>query len=220
MLLGNASLVRRLFKYNIIAKAKVPGPTNNYYSWTNQYVCTKVIHTLTLFHYACVPQRINMLLVLPSLPIHCTHIVAMCPDLGHSIDNGSVSYSRDPTEEGLYVENTTVTVSCDGGYRGGGDIICQNDGKWSSSSCTSKSSCIVNILCMTISFDICSCCVESQKPIIFNSFTLRVPIHALVQVVQIKYMYTRQGLFLDHLTLSHYQLQIESYIAKWVPAMY
>ena len=68
-------------------------------------------------------------------------IVATCPDLGHSVDNGNVSYSRDPTKQGLYVENTTVTVSCDEGYRGGGDIICQYDGNWSSSrlpSCTSE----------------------------------------------------------------------------------
>ena len=73
----------------------------------------------------------------PSRPF----LVATCPDLGASIENGDVRYSRDPTEEGLYVENTTVTVSCDEGYRGGGDIICQDDGSWSSShlpSCTSE----------------------------------------------------------------------------------
>ena len=59
------------------------------------------------------------------------YIVTTCsdPDLDH-IENGTVSYSRDPTEEGHYVENTTVTVSCDEGYRGGGDIACQNDGRW------------------------------------------------------------------------------------------
>ena len=68
--------------------------------------------------------------------------MATCPDLGHSVDNGDVSYSRDPTEQGRYVENTTITVSCDEGYRGGGDIICHDDGKWPSSSlpsCTSES---------------------------------------------------------------------------------
>ena len=67
--------------------------------------------------------------------------MATCPDLGHSIENGTVSYTRDPTEQGRYVENTTVTVSCDEGYRSSGDIACQNDGNWSSSSlpnCTSE----------------------------------------------------------------------------------
>ena len=68
-------------------------------------------------------------------------IVATCPDLGNTIENGNVSYTRDPTEQGRYVENTTVTVSCDEGYRGGGVITCQNDGNWSSShlpKCTSE----------------------------------------------------------------------------------
>ena len=71
---------------------------------------------------------------------------ATCSDLGHSIDNGNVSYSRDPTEEGLYVESTTVTVSCDEGYRGGGNVTCQNDGNWSSlslPSCTGEPAIVV-----------------------------------------------------------------------------
>ena len=85
-----------------------------------------------------------MFTVLSSSPLYLILslcIVATCPDLVHSIENGGVSYSRDPTEQGLYVENTTVTVSCDEGYRGGGNITCQRDGNWSSSSlpnCTSK----------------------------------------------------------------------------------
>ena len=68
-------------------------------------------------------------------------VEATCTDLGHSVKNGDVSYSGDPTEQGRYLENTTVTVSCDEGYRGGGGIICQNDGNWSFLSlpkCTSK----------------------------------------------------------------------------------
>ena len=71
----------------------------------------------------------------------CLYVVATCPDLDHSIENGNVSYSRDPTEQGFYVENTTATVSCDEGYRGGGNITCQRDGNWLSSSlpnCTSE----------------------------------------------------------------------------------
>jgi hypothetical protein len=43
-----------------------------------------------------------------------------------------VSYTRDHTEQGKYAEDTRVTVSCDEGYKGGGDITCQNDGNWSS----------------------------------------------------------------------------------------
>ena len=75
-------------------------------------------------------------------------IVATCSNLGHGIENGNVSYSGDPTEQGRYVENTTATVSCDEGYRGGGDVICQNDGNWSSSSlfnCTSEYAYITNV---------------------------------------------------------------------------
>ena len=68
--------------------------------------------------------------------------MATCPDkLGRSIENGIVSYTRDLTDEGEYVEGTTVEVSCDEGYRSSGNITCQNDGTWSSSSlpnCTSE----------------------------------------------------------------------------------
>ena len=70
--------------------------------------------------------------------------MATCPGLGHSIENGIVSYSGSPTDQGdfiYYAEGTTITVLCDEGYRGGGNIICQNDGNWSSSSlpnCTSE----------------------------------------------------------------------------------
>ena len=81
----------------------------------------------------------------------CSHLfpssVATCTGLGHSVDNGNVSYSRDPTEQGRYVENTTVTVSCDEGYTGGGDIMCQNDGNWSPLSllrCTSEPAVVIN----------------------------------------------------------------------------
>ena len=71
------------------------------------------------------------------------NVVPTCTDLGRSVNNGTVHYSGDPTEQGRYVENTTVTVSCDEGYRGGGHITCQNDGNWSSLSlrlpkCTGK----------------------------------------------------------------------------------
>ena len=77
--------------------------------------------------------------------------MATCTDLGHSVNNGNVIYSGDPTEQGRYVENATVTVSCDEGYKGGGHITCQNDGNWSSLSlpgCASKlalSSCTTNV---------------------------------------------------------------------------
>ena len=93
--------------------------------------------------YVCV-HNINVVYVSWSFvsPVpSCPCLVATCPDLGASIENADVSYSRDPTEQGHYVENTTVTVSCDEGYRGGGDIICQRDGNWSFSSlsiCTSE----------------------------------------------------------------------------------
>jgi hypothetical protein len=59
-------------------------------------------------------------------------ILATCPDLGNTTENGNVSYTRDHTEQGKYAEDTRVTVSCDEGYKGGGDITCQNDGNWSS----------------------------------------------------------------------------------------
>ena len=72
-----------------------------------------------------------ILLLLHSLLLYI-FTVATCPDLGNTIENGIVSYTRDPTEQGLYVEGTTVTVSCDDDYSGGGDITCQNDGNWSS----------------------------------------------------------------------------------------
>ena len=78
------------------------------------------------------------------------YTVATCTDLGYSVDNGDVSYSRDSMEQGRYVKNTTVTLSCDEGYRGGGDTTCQNDGNWTSLSlpgCTSES--IVTIACMS-----------------------------------------------------------------------
>ena len=77
-------------------------------------------------------------------------VVVTCPDLGHGITNGNVSYTRDPTEQGHYVENTIVTVSCDEGYRGGGDITCQHDGTWSSAgvpNCTSEGVIIANAWC-------------------------------------------------------------------------
>ena len=69
--------------------------------------------------------------------------MATCTGLGHSIENGNVNYSAAPTDQGdfIYAEGTTVTVSCDEGYSGGGGIICQRDGNWSSSSlpnCTSE----------------------------------------------------------------------------------
>ena len=64
-------------------------------------------------------------------PLASSSVVATCPNLGHSIENGNASYTRDPTEQGRYVENTTLTVSCDDGYRGGGDVTCQNGGNWS-----------------------------------------------------------------------------------------
>ena len=82
------------------------------------------------FYYCC---------TLSSYIFASTFPVATCPDLAHSIENGNVSYTRDPTEQGLYVEGTTVTVSCGKGYSGGGDITCQNDGNWSSKqpTCTS-----------------------------------------------------------------------------------
>ena len=93
------------------------------------------------------------------VPIHLSaflstnnFIVATCPDLGHCIENGNVSYTRHPTEQGRYVENTTVTVSCDKGYGGGGDITCQHDGTWSSASllnCTSEPDIIsVTVTCL------------------------------------------------------------------------
>ena len=69
--------------------------------------------------------------------------MATCPDLGDTTENGNVSYTRDPTEQSRYVEGTTVIVSCDEGYKGGGVITCQNDGNWSSPilpSCTSEPS--------------------------------------------------------------------------------
>jgi hypothetical protein len=72
-----------------------------------------------------------------------SYTVATCPDLGNTTENGNVSYTRDHTEQGKYAEDTRVTVSCDEGYKGGGDITCQNDGNWSSPilpSCTSESS--------------------------------------------------------------------------------
>ena len=86
-------------------------------------------------------------------PFHILHlilslyIVATCNDLGRSIDNGNVSYTRDPTKQGHYLENTTVTVTCDEGYKGGGSITCQNDGNWSSLSlphCIGELSLITN----------------------------------------------------------------------------
>ena len=61
-----------------------------------------------------------------------------------------MSYTRDPTEQGRYVENTIVTVSCDEGYRGGGDITCQHDETWSSAgvpNCTSEGVIIANAWC-------------------------------------------------------------------------
>ena len=79
-------------------------------------------------------------------------IVATCPDLGNTTENGNVSYTGDPTEQGRYVENTTVTVSCDDGYRGGSNITCQNDGRWSSPilpSCTSEPAVNYNIKTVT-----------------------------------------------------------------------
>ena len=88
-------------------------------------------------------------------PFHILHlilslyIVATCNDLGRSIDNGNVSYTRDPTKQGHYLENTTVTVTCDEGYKGGGSITCQNDGNWSSLSlphCIGELSLITNAL--------------------------------------------------------------------------
>ena len=66
----------------------------------------------------------------PSISLSSS-VVATCPDLGHSIENGNVSYTRDPTEQGRYVENTALKVSCNEDYRGGGDVTCKNGGNWS-----------------------------------------------------------------------------------------
>ena len=78
--------------------------------------------------------------------------MAACANLSQSIENGNVSYSRDPTEQGHYVENTTVTVTCDEGYRGGGNNICQKDGNWSSLSlpgCASEPALRLTIACLS-----------------------------------------------------------------------
>ena len=111
------------------------------------------VHVLTLkapLHSMGFEQGIYLDLIMADVlysNIFCSltssNVVATCTDLGHSVNNGNVHYSGDLTEQGRYVENTTVTVSCDEGYRGGGHITCQNDGNWSSLSlrlprCTGK----------------------------------------------------------------------------------
>ena len=124
----------------------------------NDYYCSELCTIIE----AVLP--LNSHCVCPSIPLHSSHsspfpllhLVATCanPDLDNTIENGKVSYTRDPTEQGHYVENTTVTVSCDEGYRSSGDIICQNDGNWSSASmpnCTSKPDIICNIS-VTVTF--------------------------------------------------------------------
>ena len=99
-----------------------------------------------------IPVSVFVRIHLSALLSLTTSIVATCPDLGHSIENGNVSYTRDPTEQGRYVENTTLTVSCDEGYRSSGDITCQNDGSWSSANlpyCTSEPDIIfVTVTCL------------------------------------------------------------------------
>ena len=102
---------------------------------------TFVVHSVLFSHHPFTVSLplLSTLLILLHFPSYI--IVTTCPDLGNTTENGNVSYTRDPTEQGRYVENTAITVSCDEGYRSSGDITCQNDGNWSSASlpnCTSK----------------------------------------------------------------------------------
>ena len=59
------------------------------------------------------------------------------------MEGGAVEYSIliDPTE-GRYIFGTTATVTCEDGFRGGGDITCERSGNWTSSelpTCESES---------------------------------------------------------------------------------
>ena len=63
-----------------------------------------------------------------------------CPNLGTTVENGEVTYSRDRQSSGRYSTGTTATVECGEGYSGG-DITCQADSTWSDRlpNCTSES---------------------------------------------------------------------------------
>ena len=56
-----------------------------------------------------------------------------CEDLGNDVENGAVEYSPSIVE-GRYRMGTTATVTCNPGFRGGGDITCEGSGEWSSPS--------------------------------------------------------------------------------------
>ena len=107
----------------------------------------------------CVHKYFITLLLSVSLS---SSVVATCSDLGNSIENGNVSYTRDPIEQGRYVENTMLTVSCNEDYRGGGDITCQNGGNWSPlslPSCRSEpdETSYINLFHIYLTFYRCCC---------------------------------------------------------------
>ena len=60
-----------------------------------------------------------------------TFAVSVCPnDRGVPV-NGSVSYSNNEEIDGGYRQGTEATVTCNPGFMGGGDIICQSNRDWS-----------------------------------------------------------------------------------------
>ena len=69
-----------------------------------------------------------------SSALFVTVVVCLEPDT--SVDNGNVEVImpyNTSFESGYYLVNTTIMVSCDKGYVGGGRITCKKDGNWTSS---------------------------------------------------------------------------------------
>jgi hypothetical protein len=81
----------------------------------------------------------------PSLP----ECFGVCPEpdmpVGGRVVNMSDPDSLHQPPEGYYLLNTTLKVTCDPDYEGGGEIVCEDGGNWNETlpQCTRKAGCTV-----------------------------------------------------------------------------
>ena len=93
-----------------------------------------VLPTVYLFVQVSVLVSPSLTLSPPPSPSQ----VGSCPNPGNTTMNGDVNiYTTYPlTQDGHYIENTTIKVTCYDGYSvsDGGESICLSNGNWSASS--------------------------------------------------------------------------------------